>query len=412
MVVWRWFLKNMGSLLLALVIALLVWAAAVNEADPLATQEFPGTVTIEYTNVEEGFVLVGSLPQQGTMTLRTPTSVWEQLSESDVRLVVDLTGLQDGSYTVDVTPVVDVDMVRVVSFEPATIELAIEPSLSQRMAVNVELSGEPATGYSKEDPVATPDRATVEGPSSLMTQVEELRANVDVTGRSSEMSVDVEILPLDIAGRVVDGVSVTPVTTTVQVSFVQLSGYRLVGVVPIIQVEPASGYRVGTITYTPTAVTIRAEDPQAIDLLPGYVETEPLVLTGVSETIERTLLLSLPEGFTVIGDPNITLVVTIEPLETSITITRTLEIIGLDTGLAAEVSPDTVRVFLQGPQPTLEDLQEDDVVVVLDLDGLEPGVHQLEPLVLINLEDVEVQAVLPETIEVTITELATPTPGS
>ena len=123
-------------------------------------------------------------------------------------------------------------------------------------------------------------------------------------------------------------------------------------------------------------------------------------------------LLNSPEGFTVIGDPNIRLVVTIEAIETSITITRTLEIIGLDAGLTALASPDTVSVFLQGPQPTLENLQAEEVLVVLDLQDLEPGVHQLEPQVVIYLEDVEVLAVLPETIEVTITVLATPTPDS
>jgi len=112
----------------------------------------------------------------------------------------------------------------------------------------------------------------------------------------------------------------------------------------------------------------------------------------------------------VFGDPSITLVVTIEALETSITITRTLEIQSLEPGYAAQASPDTVNVFLKGPQPTLEGLQPDDVRVVLDLQGYEPGVHQIIPEVLIRISDVEVQTVLPESVEVTITELATATP--
>ena len=408
MTILRWLLKNSGSLLLAFVLALLVWAAAVNEADALITQEFPGAVAIEYVNVEPGYVLVGLTPQQGAMTVRAPASVWEQLGESDLSLTVDLSGLQEGSHTLETVSKVDVGMVRVISFEPRSLELTLEPSLSQQMGVNVELSGEPATGYfaEEEDTAAQPDRATVEGPSSQVILVEELRALVDIAGRSGDMSVNVEIEALDIAGDVVEGVSVSPSTTTVRVSFSQQSGFRYVAVVPIIQGSPASGYWVRNITYSPTAVTLQSADPQAVDLLPGYVETEPLVLTGARETIEQTVLLSLPEGFTVIGDPGITLVVTIEALDTSITITRSPEIEGLNPGYTAQASPGSVRVFLHGPQPTLEDLQPEDVIVVLDLEGFAPGTYQLVPQVRVFLSEVEVQAILPETIEVTITEPA------
>jgi hypothetical protein len=51
------------------------------------------------------------------------------------------------------------------------------------------------------------------------------------------------------------------------------------------------------------------------------------------------------------------------------------------------------------------------VIVVLDLLGYGIGTHQVEAEVLVHLRDVEVQAVLPETIEVTITIQPTPTPG-
>jgi YbbR domain-containing protein len=183
-----------------------------------------------------------------------------------------------------------------------------------------------------------------------------------------------------------------------------------VAVVPIIEGDPAPGYWVKNVTYSPTAILLVSSDLQAVDRLPGYVETEPVVLTGARETIEQTVLLSLPEGFSVIGDPSITLVITIEPLETSITITRTLEISGLEPGLEAQASPESVKVFLQGPQPVLDELQPEDVIVVLDLLGYGIGTHQVEAEVLVFLTDVEVQAILPDTIEVTITIAPTPTP--
>jgi YbbR domain-containing protein len=411
MIILRWMMANLRSLILALTISVLVWVAAVSESDPLITQEFPESVSIEYRNNEPGYLVVGDVPLEGTMTLRAPSSVWDQLKPEDLRLVVDLTGLQDGEYTVDVYPEEDLKLVRVISYEPTSIDLTLKPSITREMVITPVLSGEPAIGYITEMPLPSPDRAMMEGPSSAVERVQELIALVDVTGRNRDVNLDTVIVPVDALGAQVPGVIVTPATTTVQITIVQQRGFRSVAVVPIIEGDPAPGYWVKNVTYSPTAITLVSSDPQAVDLLPGYVETEPVVLTGARETIERTVRLSLAEGFSVIGDPSITLVVTIEPLETSITITRALEISGLDPGLTAEASPDSVSVFIQGPQPTLDELQPEDVIVVLDLLGYGIGTHQVEAEVLVLLEDVEVQAVLPETIEVTITIQPTPTPA-
>jgi hypothetical protein len=66
-----------------------------------------------------------------------------------------------------------------------------------------------------------------------------------------------------------------------------------------------------------------------------------------------------------------------------------------------------VDVFLSGPVPKLNSLKPDAVPVILDLTGLGPGMHALEPSVPAP-EEVNVQGTSPETIEVTISVAATP----
>jgi YbbR domain-containing protein len=412
MLIVRWLLNNTGSLILAFLLSLLVWGAAVNEVDPLVTQEYAGTVEVEFTNVEPGYLIVGDTSIQGTMVLRAPTSVWEQLHIDDLHLVADMTGLMDGSHTVELSPEIDIEMVRVVSFEPTSADLVLEASETQEMDIEVVVSGDPAIGFGVEDSVAQPERAVIEGPGSLVALVDELQAVVDVAGRNQDMYQRVVIVPVDATGNEVEGVFVSPDAAVVQVTIAQRSGYRSVAVVPVFEGRPALGYWVQNIEYSPTAVTLQSVDPQAIDLLPGYVETVPVVLTDASETVEQIVPLSLPPGFSVIGDANITLVVTIQAVETSITVIRTPEISGLASGYVADVSPATVSVILKGPQPTLYDLQTEDVLVVLDLLDYEPGIHQVVPQVVVLPPDIEVQSAYPDTIEVTITNLATPTPGN
>jgi hypothetical protein len=69
-----------------------------------------------------------------------------------------------------------------------------------------------------------------------------------------------------------------------------------------------------------------------------------------------------------------------------------------------------VDVILSGPVLELDALNPADVRVVVDVTGLEPGVYPLEPQVNLLSALIRVEAVLPETLEVTIVSGPLPTP--
>ena len=139
--------------------------------------------------------------------------------------------------------------------------------------------------------------------------------------------------------------------------------------------------------------------------LPGYIETEPLDLTGADNDFEALVSLALPDGVSVVGDSKVLVQVSIAAIETSLAISFPVEVIGLTPGLSATVAPMTVDVILSGPVPILDDLEPGDVRVVIDLTGYEIGVYQLIPVVEILPEQVQRISMLPATVEVTIIEL-------
>jgi YbbR domain-containing protein len=120
--------------------------------------------------------------------------------------------------------------------------------------------------------------------------------------------------------------------------------------------------------------------------------------------MEIRATLNLPEGVTVVGSQNITVQIGIAPVESSINFNNIpVQFEGLGAGLSATTSPDTVDVYLSGPLYLLEALDPATLVVAIDLTDRGIGTYQLAPEVLLEDIELNVDAILPNTLEVTIT---------
>ncbi len=413
----RWIFRNLRSLVLAFVLALAVWVSAVTAADPDEVRAYPRSIPLEIIGQDPGMVIVGSVPATIGLTLRAPRSVWEQLSttEDAVRAVMDLSGLSVGQHKVEIQVQVRVRPVRIVSVSPKTVDLTLEQLATKTFPVNLAMTGEIAVGYQAGSPVLSPAQAVISGPASLLALVEHVHADLSITGLRQDVQTSVPIHILDAAGLPVDGLTVNPESVQVHLPITQQGGYRDIAVKVVVRGQVAGGYRLTNISVYPPVLTIYSKDPNLVNTLPGYVETEPLNLNGVSQNIDTRLGLSLPPGISVVGDQTTQVQVGISPIEGSLSLSNMpVEVIGLGNGLEARISPQTVDVILTGPLSLLDKLTAGDVKIIVDLTGLDAGVHQLTLQAQIIIADVKVQSVNPATIEVTITLTGksgpTPTP--
>jgi YbbR domain-containing protein len=196
----------------------------------------------------------------------------------------------------------------------------------------------------------------------------------------------------------------------VNIPISQQGGFRDVAVKVIVQGQQAAGYRIENISVFPPVVTVRAEDPELVNEIPGVVETLPLDLQDRSEDISTRLSLNLPENITLVGAQTVQVQVSISPIQTSVTLlNQPIDVIGLSEGLGAQVFPEAVDVIISGPVPVLDVLASQDITVAVDVSGLEIGVYQLEPRVETLVENLSVESILPGTVEVVIAVPATPT---
>jgi YbbR domain-containing protein len=411
----RWIAQNYRTFLWAFALAVAVWISAVTSADPDEMRTLPSPIPIQIIGQASNLVMSTDIPKEVEVTLRAPSSVWD-LIEADpqlVRAILDLSSMSSGEHVVELQIQIDARPIQIVSVAPRAVTFTLEPLTTKTLDVDLSISGEAAIGYQVGDATIEPGEVVIAGAQSQVEKVARVRISADLNGirENFDQTLNVEIL--DANGEPVEGVTVSPAAIQVTLPVSQQGGYRDVAVKITIIGRVASGYRLTDLSVFPPVVTVYSTDPDLVSSLPGVVETQPLDLQSAQDNINTRLSLNLPPGVSIIGEQTVLVQAGVSPIEGSVTLAGELiEIIGLENGLSAQVSPVSVDVILSGPLPLLDSLTRQSVRATVDLTGLSVGTHQVTPKVEVLISDIVVESILPNTIEVVITEIqaTTPTP--
>lgn len=399
----------------ALILAITVWITAVTASDPAENRTYPRNVSIEIVGQDTNLVMTSDLPSNVSIVLNTPQSVWDKMisTQSPVRAVLDLSGLQPGIHMVDLQIQVSVRSVKVVSYSPRTVSVTLESLSSKIVPLSLDIRGEPAIGYQVEEPVVDVKQIMVTGPISQVDRVTKVRATLDINQAYDDISRMINVEAFDKNEMVINDVTLTPDRVDIFLEINQRYGYRNVIVSVNIEGQVADGYRLTNISVFPLAVTVYSSDPQIVNNLPGYVQTMPLNLEGMKDDIDVSLLLDLPEGVLVVGDNRTVLVrVSIAAVQSSMPIANIpIEIIGLPENLQAVLAPEMITLLISGPLPILDGIKQEDIRVFLDLTDYEVGTYQLEPVVELPSEEITVDSIQPGLIDIEVIIAPTPTPG-
>lgn len=413
---------DLGTAVLALVLALVVWVNATYQSDRPREDFFPEPIPIEVLNAPAGLIVTNTPEVTVKVRIRAFASSWSSLTVNSFKATVDWAGLGPGDHVVPVKVTCFDRTVTVLRSQPETIRVQLEPLKKEAFEVVAKLEDkdEIPLGYAVEQPEITPRFVVVEGPASAVERVESLVASVFLLGQRTAVERVVEPRPLDKDGRLVKGVTLTPATVTVRLDVQKQLNYREVAVVARTKGVPARGYYVSSVEVTPPTVTV-VGPPAVIANMPSVVSTKGEInLTGATRMIAERLELNLPEGVSVLtegqqGTQQVLVTVGIAPVIGGTTVQLSLQPKRLREGLVAKLSISSVDVILTGPAVLLDDLNLALLDAYVDLNGLDVGTHQVRTVVDIlvarnpSLADLQVTSISPAFVEVTITA-ATPTP--
>lgn len=406
----HWFGENFRTLVLAFIVAIAVWVSAVVAADP-NEQHTLRPVSLETIGGSPDMILVDPIVDQVKLTIRAPKSIWNQLNNNPnlVRAWVDLTGLEPGEHTLAVKLRIDIRPTQLVQVEPANIHIKLEPLVRREIPVELSVTGELPIGYKQDTPDIQPVKVTVSGPQSDVARAARAHVEINVTGVIETIDKTIAVEILDEKGLPVSGLTISPPQVDVIQPISLLGRFKNVAVKIVTIGQVANGYRLTNISVSPPTFTVFSNNPDLINELPGFVETMPVDINNLTEDAEISVELNLQEGITTVREPTVLVQVSVAAIESSLTLSLPVEIVGLAPDLNAGISPETVDVIVAGPLNILDKLAPDSFRVVLDLTGLPPGVYQRSPVVDQAPEQVRVQTILPEIVEVKIELAPTPT---
>ena len=291
---------------------------------------------------------------------------WVDLAESSTR---------PGTSSVRVHLQAIDDRIDIIDFEPQRISVTLEEVISRTVPVRAE-QGPVPSGLEVRLPEVAIESAVVRGASSSVRQVDRVVARVQIEPSGLSFDRDVELIPVDALGNEVLEVEVTPGVAHVRVAVFSDRTTRSVPVSPVLTGQPAPGFELAAISVDPLLVTVEGDADQLVAVL--RADTDPISISGATDTVDRTVRLALPPGVLAVDSAEVRVKITLRPVTATRTFSAGIDLTGEQSSLTYALSTDSVLATIGGSVADLDRLDGRSFDVEASVAGLGPGEHVVE----------------------------------
>ncbi len=393
--------EKVGRVVLSFVLAILLWFYVVNLENPAQTTTFKD-LSVDLRGAGSGLKVISTVPAVNT-TVQAPLNLMSNLRQSDVHPFIDLANLEAGVHEVPVQVEVTGAPPGSLSAntDPHNVQVQLEVQVTQVYTVQVQLSGKPAFGFKYETPQVEPDKVRATGSKDAIDRIKKIALGVDIDEKTATQQGLKSPIALDAEGKEIKGITFDPPTVQVSVPIKLLFIYKTVPVSVPLTGQPASGYRVSSISYDPNTATVCCSS-DVLEKLQS-LSTNPVEITGTTSTIVTTTELVLPPDVELYPGQTraISVTVKVEELSSTIDLSVAPTVKGLPPGATSVLSPNQLDVTLKGTFAQLQSLKPTDVQAFVDVGGRESGTLELDVQTQVP-DGIQIERVSQSRISVTI----------
>ncbi|WP_126424834.1 CdaR family protein [Brevibacillus marinus] len=403
----HWFVKG-----IALLVAVLMWMVVNLNRDtgPMTEASQPmyiGGVEIKVLYDEEHYDLVQEPPQVKVMVESSnPFYRYNLVTPDQYEVFVDARGRGKGTHRLPVQHRGFPEEARI-GITPSMVEITLEEKQTVEKEVEVELLGQVAPGYTPGTPIVKPHRVHVKVPESLVDDVAQVKATVNLDGATEQIEVTTELKVLDKKGNVISKAEVNP--QTVEVNVPVTSPFVVVPLKLNLTNDLPDGYSLASVQTNTEEVTVYG--PQDVISKINTYPSPPIDLRNVKTDQRLQLKMPVLDRVVKVEPEYLEVVLQVVPSTTKRLENVPLRITGLADQQRAKVLTlegeeiTTLTVELVGAPQILEQTSVDDVQVLVDVSNLPAGVHEI-PIVynLPNYVRTSAGSVKQVTVEITNAE--------
>lgn len=285
-------LNNIHLKLLALLAAIILWFVVITVENTIYV--FPQNLDIQVRNLGPNLSLANDLPEV-KLFLRVSKEDLKSLTPNDFNVFIDLAGTEAGERIAQIQATTTSVQTRILKIEPSEVALKLSPVTEKEVEVQVNVVGEPRTGYIVSEVEAANQTVKVSGAQSLLESIDHVVAELLLDGTETGEMNQTVMLTFDDENEVESGlVQIIPEQIIIRASITSEIAEKEVRIMPKFNNENDGLLWLERISISPETVIVQGRE-EALNEIES-VETTGIETSVLARSGEVQVGLTVPDG--------------------------------------------------------------------------------------------------------------------
>lgn len=279
------------NIVLAIVLAIILWAYVLGEVNPETQKTINGVplfITGESVLEDKGLVILSEIDEAVTAVVEGRRSEIYDMTAEKLTARIDVSQLRAGENQVEVRVTAPGNVDRAYAKE-GNLVLVVDSLAEKTEPITVDVKGSLAVGSNVKITSMSEEKVVISGPSTYLEKVEKVGGILSVNSKEDSFVADVELQPYDEEGQVVEGVELSIKTVKVEATRLETKS------VPIISGFTGTSSDGISVEFDEKPVLTISGEASAVREI-EELSAEKINISGIEEDTAVQLTVTIPPG--------------------------------------------------------------------------------------------------------------------